>query len=562
MNLSKKLLLALAGASISAPLAAPAQEVASLTGSAAINEYMQQQDVDRFRAWESKNQVTSVNQFSDVLPTDWAYQALSNLVEKYGCVAGYPNGKFKGGNAMTRYEAAALLNACLDRISEVTDELQKLLNEFDSELTVLTSRVDGLESKVGQLQAQQFSTTTKLRGEVSFVIAGAPNFNSNAVTVTPAVAAVPGTRTVGGVSVSCPAGTTGCTGGTRATPARTAKPNATTFNYDARLAFDTSFSGKDLLRTRLRSGNFSSLPFGSSSQVFKLDKAESSQGTGTSSNVWIDRLFYTFPVGDEIKLTAGALVRNTEILTFIPSAYKADILDFFNLAGVSGTYNKATGAGFGFNWKQKVAKGKPFLVFDANYISQVNFDNSTIGAFDSDGGINFLTQLGVRGPNYGAAIAYRYGSANSTLRDANLANSVVVSGKSLSGVSIAGFWEPLDSGWVPSISAGYGYYDGGTGIASAASTTTISTQSWMVGLQWKDVLLKGNNAGFAFGQAPFSTDSGLGVSSSQSMMYEFFYKYQVSDNISVTPAFFWVNDYQRNAGSYTWGGVIQTTFRF
>ena len=567
MNLSKKLLLALAGASISAPLAASAQEVASLNGSAAINDYMQQQDVDRFRAWESKNQVTSVNQFSDVLPTDWAYQALSNLVEKYGCVAGYPNGKFKGGNAMTRYEAAALLNACLDRISEVTDELQKLLNEFDTELTVLTSRVDGLESKVGQLQAQQFSTTTKLRGEVSFVIAGAPNFNSNAVTVTPAVPAVPavpGTRTVAGVTVNCPPGTAGCTGGTRAvaaTPARTAKPNATTFNYDARLAFDTSFSGKDLLRTRLRSGNFSSLPFGSGSQVFKLDKAEQSQGTGTSSNVWIDRLFYTFPVGDEIKLTAGALVRNTEILTFIPSAYKADILDFFNLAGVSGTYNKATGAGFGFNWKQKVAKGKPFLVFDANYISQVNFDNSTIGAFDSDGGINFLTQIGVRGPNYGAAIAYRYGSANSALRDANLANSVVVSGKSLNGVSIAGFWEPLDSGWVPSISAGYGYYDGGTGL-TATSTTTITTQSWMVGLQWKDVLLNGNNAGFAFGQAPFSTDSGLGVSSSQSMMYEFFYKYQVSDNISVTPAIFWVNDYQRNAGSYTWGGVIQTTFRF
>ena len=560
MNLSKKLLLALAGASISAPLAASAQEVASLNGSAAINDYMQQQDVDRFRAWESKNQVTSVNQFSDVQPTDWAYQALSNLVEKYGCVAGYPNGKFKGGNAMTRYEAAALLNACLDRISEVTDELQKLLNEFDSELTVLTSRVDGLESKVGQLQAQQFSTTTKLRGEVSFVIAGAPNFNSNAVTNTAAVAAVPGTRTVSGVSVSCPAGTTGCTGGTRATAARTAKPNATTFNYDARLAFDTSFSGKDLLRTRLRSGNFSSLPFGSGSQVFKLDKAEQSQGTGTSSNVWIDRLFYTFPVGDEIKLTAGALVRNTEILTFIPSAYKADILDFFNLAGVSGTYNKATGAGFGFNWKQKVAKGKPFLVFDANYVAQSSFDNSTIGAFDSDSGINFLTQFGVRGPNYGAAIAYRYGSANSALRDANLANSVVVSGKSLNGVSIAGFWEPLDSGWVPSISAGYGYYDGGTGIASATSTTTITTQSWMVGLQWKDVFLKGNNAGFAFGQAPFSTDTN--VASSQSMMYEFFYKYQVSDNISVTPAIFWVNDYQRNAGSYTWGGVIQTTFRF
>ena len=554
MNLSKKLLLALAGASISAPLAASAQEVASLNGSAAINDYMQQQDVDRFRAWESKNQVTSVNQFSDVQPTDWAYQALSNLVEKYGCVAGYPNGKFKGGNAMTRYEAAALLNACLDRISEVTDELQKLLNEFDSELTVLTSRVDGLESKVGQLQAQQFSTTTKLRGEASFVIGGTPNFNSTAG----ATAAVrnSGTRlnTLRTAVETCTPGDARCVGGTAATTGT--KPNATTFNYDVRLAFDTSFSGKDLLRTRLRSGNFSNLPFGSSSQVFKLDKAET-QGSGTNS-VWIDRLFYTFPVGDEIKLTAGALVRNTEILTFIPSAYKADILDFFNLAGASGTYNKATGAGFGFNWKQKVAKGKPFLVFDANYVAQSNFENSAIGAFDSDGGINVLTQFGVRGPNYGAAIAYRYGSVNSTLRDANLTVSRVASGNSLNGVSIAGFWEPLDSGWIPSISAGYGYYDGGTGVVNASSTQTITTQSWMVGLQWKDVFLKGNNAGFAFGQAPFSTD----VANSESMLYEIFYKYQVSDNISVTPAIFWVNDYQRNSNAYTWGGVIQTTFRF
>ena len=162
MNLSKKLLLAVAGTSLLAPVAANAQEIAALNGRAAVNEYMQQQDADTFKAWASKTQVTSVNQFSDVKPTDWAYQALSNLVEKYGCVAGYPDGKFKGGQAMTRFEAAALLNACLDRVTEKTDELQKLLDEFDKELTVLTARVDGLESKVGQLLAQQFSTTTKL----------------------------------------------------------------------------------------------------------------------------------------------------------------------------------------------------------------------------------------------------------------------------------------------------------------------------------------------------------------------------------------------------------------
>ncbi|MCP9809422.1 S-layer homology domain-containing protein, partial [Cyanobium sp. HWJ4-Hawea] len=160
MKLSKKLVLAMAGTGLLAPMAAQAQEVASMGSRAAINEYSQQQDNDTFRAWASKNQVTSVNQFSDVKPTDWAYQALSNLVEKYGCVAGYPDGKFKGAQAMTRFEAAAILNACLDRVSEKTDELQKLMDEFDKELTVLTARVDGLESKVGKLQAQQFSTTT------------------------------------------------------------------------------------------------------------------------------------------------------------------------------------------------------------------------------------------------------------------------------------------------------------------------------------------------------------------------------------------------------------------
>ena len=69
-------------------------------------------------------QVTSITQFSDVYPTDWAYQALSNLIERYGCVAGYPNGTYRGNRAMTRFEAAALLNACLDRVTEVTDELK------------------------------------------------------------------------------------------------------------------------------------------------------------------------------------------------------------------------------------------------------------------------------------------------------------------------------------------------------------------------------------------------------------------------------------------------------
>lgn len=63
-------------------------------------------------------QVTSVSQLKDVQPTEWSYQAISNLVNRYGCVAGYPNGTFKPGQAASRAELAALVSACVDRISE------------------------------------------------------------------------------------------------------------------------------------------------------------------------------------------------------------------------------------------------------------------------------------------------------------------------------------------------------------------------------------------------------------------------------------------------------------
>jgi hypothetical protein len=64
-------------------------------------------------------QVNSVSQLSDVKPTDWAFQALQSLVERYGCIVGYPDGTYRGNRAMTRYEFAAGLNSCLDRVSEL-----------------------------------------------------------------------------------------------------------------------------------------------------------------------------------------------------------------------------------------------------------------------------------------------------------------------------------------------------------------------------------------------------------------------------------------------------------
>ena len=475
---------------------APAVANATDLNMAAVNQY-------------SAEQATSVTQFSDVQPSDWAYQALSNLVERYGCVAGYANGTFGGGKAMTRYEAAALLNACLERVTEVTDELQRLSKEFADELYVIRGRVAKLETQVGQLQATQFSTTTKLKGEATFVLGGVDN-----------------ARLANGTNVG-----------------------NTAFNYDVRLNFDTSFTGKDLLKTRLRSGNFSSQPFGSSSSLFKLDKAES-----TSNAVQLDRLYYQFPaLAKGVTLTAGALVRNTE-MAWVPTAYKSDILDFFAVAGAPGVYNKATGSGFGIQYAQPGKKG---IVASLNYVAQ-NGSDSTKGEFNASGALNTLAQIGYRAPQYGIAFGYRNGTEGTRVRTFNGVagnGGTLAANQTSNGYALNAYWQPKTSGIIPSVSAAYGwnYVDG-----PATPNAATDSQTWFAGLQWADVFAKGNAAGFAIG-APGNAAS----LTKDALMWETFYRYRVSDNISITPSVFYVSNNQglKNASS-NYGGVIQTTFRF
>ena len=87
---------------------------------------------------------------------------------------------------MTRYEFAAGLNACLDQITkqisgstgnlvsrEDLASLQKLQEEFAAELATLRGRVDALEARTAELEANQFSTTTKLNGFAWFNVTGA-----------------------------------------------------------------------------------------------------------------------------------------------------------------------------------------------------------------------------------------------------------------------------------------------------------------------------------------------------------------------------------------------------
>jgi hypothetical protein len=100
-------------------------------------------------------QVTSVKQLGDVQPTQWSYQAITNLVERYGCVAGYPNGTFRPGQPTTRAELAALTNACLDRISEYQSAADAALAaalraEFAKEIAATNTRVTALEVAAAQ----------------------------------------------------------------------------------------------------------------------------------------------------------------------------------------------------------------------------------------------------------------------------------------------------------------------------------------------------------------------------------------------------------------------------
>ncbi|MFM7268261.1 MAG: iron uptake porin [Cyanobium sp.] len=542
MKLFQQLLLAPTALGLIAPMAASAADL----NLKSVNEYA------------SQEQVTSISQFSDVKPTDWAYQALSNLVDRYGCVAGYPSGTFKGGQAMTRYEAAALLNACLDRVTETTDELKRLMKEFQKELAVLRGRVDGLEARVGELEANQFSTTTKLKGYAAMVLGG--NTYSGNLMTTPAISAVNGAP-VGGKYKTFAKETQG----------------AMAFNYDIRLDLDTSFTGKDLLRTRLRAGNFANGPWNGGPAV-GLNAMETAfeENCGIDVDcgdvVAINRLFYQFPIGSGFTATFGARVRQDDMLAVWPSAYPADtVLDIFTYAGAPGTYTLNLGAGAGLWWK---AGG---FSLSANYVS-ANGDvgNPSTGGMMTSGAQETTTvQLAYSGANYALAAAYAYNAHGAGLYPGNGTPMAVMGygnpNAVVNSVGLSAYWSPISASWFPSLSTGWGlnsYTSNGGNVPYTYDYAGSKSQSWYLGAQWADFLLKGNTFGMAFGQPTFMTSSNNGTPSDGNYAWEWWYKLQVTDNISVTPAIYYLSAplgaYQKGTGETfnNFGGLVKTTFRF
>jgi hypothetical protein len=406
---------------------------------------------------------------------------------------------------MTRYEAAALLNACLDRVTEVTDEVRRLISEFETELAVLRGRVDGLEARVGELEATQFSTTTKLKGTADFFI-----------------------------------------GGVQKDDAAPEVGEAVSFTYRYRLNLNTSFTGKDLLYARLQSAT------GQDWTEAGATHLADSGDAGTF--VEVDKLWYTFPVGD-FRFTVGPAVENYYMVE-TPTRYKP-ILKAFKLGGYGSLMGASTGTGAGVQWRQNVERGEAAVNFAANYTNNDGADSDR-GIFGDNTGSSFLTQLGYGTRKWWVGAHYARKGQEGTGVIAGQSNDGTF-GSSMDAYGVRGFYVPESSGVMPTISAGFD-------VGSASSTTdgdTTSTFGYMVGMNWDDVFVDGNKAGLAFGSiGSYVTDTqGTAAVDSDNNALELWYQYQVTDNISIKPAVFWTNNYA-NDNDDTFGALVQTTFKF
>jgi hypothetical protein len=316
-----------------------------------------------------------------------------------------------------------------------------------------------------------------------------------------------------------------------------------------------------------------------------------------ANSVAVNRLWYQFPIGDSFTATVGGLVRQDDMLAVWPSAYPADtVLDFFTYAGSPATYNLGLGQGGGLSWKSN-----DFSV-SANYLSTNGNLSSASQGIDgqscaNSGGIatdcagsNGTVQIAYAPENWGLAAAYNYTSKNAgTLYGGNgtpLATAFTSNGNN-SSVGLSAWWSPEEAGWIPSISAGWGYNSVTNGDKDLI-LRTATTQSWYVGLQWADAFMKGNTLGMAVGQPTFVTavdyrnnfEERNDFVADGNYAWEWWYQFQVTDNISVTPAIYYLS---RPYGDLTngqssafgggrennkdnqfnnFGGLLKTTFKF
>ncbi|WP_439952558.1 iron uptake porin [Aphanothece sacrum] len=318
----------------------------------------------------SMSQITNVSELQDIAPTAWAYEALRGLVERYGCIVGYPDRTFRGDRALSRHEFAAGLNACLNTIERLIQEnvavlrediekLKRLAKEFEGELIALGARVGNLEQRVAFIEEHQFATTTKLTGEMVVGLTGVADGDMN-----------------GGEDV----------------------PRTTNLGYRARLELNTSFDGSDLLYTRLATGTVPT--YSTITGTFQGDLGFSQPD---DSNLAVEVLYYEFDLAENVRVWVepfgGAFDDYTNTVNYLDGDGAGGALSAFGTRNP--IYYIAEGQGIGF-------QGTVFEVFEwsAGYLAN-NGNNPDLGDGLFNGAFAALGQIGYK-PSDDFMVAFTY----------------------------------------------------------------------------------------------------------------------------------------------------------
>jgi hypothetical protein len=493
------------------------------------------------------SQRNSIEQFPDIQPTDWSYQALQNLIERYGCISGFsdqPNRMnslrtYRGEQAISRAEFAAGLNSCLNSIEKIIaqttnapkldiDTVLRLMQEFQSELAILQGKTDGSQARLLDLEATQFTTTSKLQGEAIFGLGSIFAGDSD--------------RT------------------------------STILGSRLRLDFKTSFQGDDLLFTRLSQDNFSG--FASEIDTFQGGLAFAEPNSSDDSNIRLDTLHYSFNLGDRLGLIVGAAGLDADDI--------APTINFLDGDGGSGAvssfgtrnplYYPPSDAGLGVNYRPTEQ-----VKIDAGYLaSSANESTSGNGLFN--GPYSALGQITLE-PSKSLSLAAIYihsynqsdtktGTSQSNLRS----QTAALFGEEVPTVSNS---YGLELSWAISdriIIGGWG------GLSKVRNLDTLSQQidrgtqniwNWAATLAVPDLGKEGSLAGIVVGSEPQVTNStieneNLAENSDRSLHLEAFYQYQINNNIAITPGVIWITKPDSNTLNTDdlVIGTVRTTFSF
>jgi BMFP domain-containing protein YqiC len=492
-------------------------------------------------------QVTSVSQLSDVQPTDWAFQALQSLVERYGCIAGYPDGTFRGNRAATRYELAAALNACLDQISdkfatkEDLEAVKALQEEFRTELATLKGRVDGLEARTKTLEAQQFSTTTKLSGEVLFVVSEVFSGDDR--------------RAVSANQARVPLN---------------ARP---IFGNRARLNFDTSFNGTDRLRVRLQARDIESFSTVSGTNMARLGY------DGDNNNQFqLDDLWYRFNIGKKAKVTI--IANSGEFNDFV-----GDTFNPFLSSSANGSLSR-------FGRFNPIYRFSDSSVGSSGVVVNYKFNDKLAAS------VGYLadspkTPVGPTGGLFGGSYSALAQLEFKPTKNLGLGLTYVRSFQESGLVSLAGGTgsrlanQPFGNVGTESNSAGLEFtwkvakwlnISGWGGVTFAESTVnndSATVLNWATTLVFPDLLIPGNMGALVIGQQPRivgGSVSRCGASGSgqnaipdcdMNLHLEALYKFKVNGNITITPGVIVIlnpENNERNSAEFV--PVVRTTFTF